>query len=410
MQQNDRITHETTGISMRSPDRMVSLDVFRGFALWGILLINIVGFSLPMIYGEILQLDWTKTSYDNIAETGVDWFVQGKFYTLFSLLFGIGFMIFMTRARTKERAPNRLFWRRILILLCIGIGNAFLLWWGDILIVYALNGLLLLLFYRRSARTLLLWAIVINVFFGALSFVGTLSNPQTDAQIAKQNSEIKQRYDVAFKQYSTGTFRDVVVQQAKDWGFNAPTVLLSPFVFLPLFLLGASVYKSGILLRLHDDRAFRRKWLVYSLIMGVFFTIIKEYCRTHLTYSAPTLFDAGFTYFGFFADLGLACFYALTLLTLLLSPSFSKWVLPLQYAGRMALTNYLMQSVICGILFYGYGFGLYGKVNAVGLIGIATGIFIVQVVYSRWWLLRFSMGPMESVWRALTYGKRKSHA
>jgi uncharacterized protein len=405
---------------MRSPDRMVSLDVFRGFALWGILLVNIIFFSLPM-YGDILQIDWTKTSYDNIAETGVDWFVQGKFYTLFSLLFGVGFVIFITRARTKERTPNRLFLRRVLILLCVGIGNALLLWWGDILIVYALNGLLLLLFYRRSARTLLLWAIAINVSFGAISFVGTLSNPdpnpQKTAQIAKQNSETKQRYDTAFAQYSTGTFRDVVVQQTKDWGFYASTnMLLSLFLVLPLFLLGASVYKSGILLRLHDDHAFRRKWLVYSLVTGVVFTIIKEYCRNHLTSyttlmsSGPTLYDAGFYYFGFFADLGLACFYALTLLTLLQSPSFSKWVLPLQYAGRMALTNYLVQSVICGILFYGYGFGLYGKVNAAGLIGIATGIFIVQVVYSRWWLLRFSMGPMESVWRALTYGKRKSHA
>jgi uncharacterized protein len=143
----------------------------------------------------------------------------------------------------------------------------------------------------------------------------------------------------------------------------------------------------------------------WSLGVGALFTILKEYSAANIKASTTTIYEAVQPLFAFVGDLGLAGFYATLLLVLSRVELWKGLLSSLQWAGRMALTNYLMQSVICCLLFYNVGLGLYGKIGVAGLSLIAIVIFALQVLYSRWWFARYSFGPMEWLWRRMTYGR-----
>jgi uncharacterized protein len=398
-------------------ERIVWLDLLRGFALLGILLINIVGFAWPILYAEMLRRDIPGTALDDGIFLVVSWLVQGKFYTLFSLLFGIGAVIFMMNAEKKGRSPRKLFFRRVLILFFIGILHAIFLWWGDILVMYAICGMLLLLFYRCKPRTLLIWAASLFVVFALLVLLSTglmlaadsLSDNGGNSLTAQMNKQYQKLYEQSFVNYGAGGLSDIITQRVTDWGQTLSNVIVVPFLILPIFLIGAYLVKSGVLQRLQMDAAMLRQLMFWSLTVGVVFTLIKEDSAADINVNQMTIHEAVQPIAGFIGDLGLAGFYATLLLTLSRIELWKSLLTSFQWAGRMALTNYLMQSVICSLLFYRVGFGLYGEIGMTGLSLIALLIFAMQVLYSRWWFTRYAFGPMEWLWRRMTYGKWSSN-
>jgi uncharacterized protein len=388
-------------------ERIVWLDITRGFALLGILIINIIGFAWPMLYAEMLKLKMADTTFEALVENMIQWIVQGKFYTLFSLLFGIGFVIFIDRALAKGANANRLFTRRLLMLLGLGLIHGLFLWWGDILLTYAICGFLLILFVRVAAKTLLIWAgslffvfILINASFALLgfvidtyseSFVYDLRQTVIDAGYTNFNQ--------SFTHYADGTLIDIMIQRIVDWSQMISNLFVAPFMILPIFLLGMYAYRSGMLQRMQSDSSYLIRVTLISFVIGSLFTVIKEFAASMMVAGWVDLFAVISSSAAIFADLGLAVFYASVLLYL----SRFRLVAGLKWTGRMALTNYLMQSLICCILFYNVGFGLYGKLGPLALLLVSIGIFIFQVIFSYLWLRKFAYGPLEWLWRKWTY-------
>jgi len=394
-------------------ERIEVLDVIRGFALLGILIANMAWYSSPALYADFLGENMWTGFWDTITSSFINLFVQGKFYSIFSFLFGLGFAIFFERAKERTTKPKFLFHRRLFILLIIGLFHAFFIWYGDILVTYALLGFLLPLFFNRKPKTLIKWAIsLFGVFLLFLTFlmgILALGRMYNEGMITDSlqpfYADIENRIVNSFQAYGQGTFSEIMTQRTSDTLFALNQVFVSIFVIFPLFLFGLYAGRKKIFQSIETNLILIRKIWAWSLVIGLTMSIIKFIFKNIMGadfYSFYTVFHTGA---GFFGDTGL-CFFFMT--SIILLSQNEKWKLklkPLAYMGRMALSNYLLQSIICTIIFYNYGFGLYGKINpALGLV-FSIAIFIIQIFISKYWLKYYQFGPVEWVWKCLTYGK-----
>jgi len=397
-------------------ERIAVLDVLRGFALLGIALMNIEFFTRPL-QGIMLGLDPTLSGIDYVVGWSIAAFVQGKFWTLFSLLFGMGFAVMLERADGLRADPDfaRIYSRRLLVLLLIGFAHATLIWAGDILVPYAIGGFLLLLLFRNTpvsqlwkwglalyfVPVLLLWFIV-----GALAAANL--DPAAAADVAKELAEgsrvMGEEYAAAEIAYRDGGYFDVVRQRFRDalmqYGWMP---MIVPGV-VGMFLLGAWFIRAGVMRAPQAHAALFRRLLWLGGVSGTVLVVIAmQYMEgTDMTVPTPAL-AVGTTWMTLGSLLlCLAYTSALVLLTLGPLPVLRDWLGPV---GRMALTNYLLQSIAFSTLFYGYGFGLWGQVPRAQQVLLVLAFFAVQMLLSRWWMARFRYGPVEWMWRALTYGK-----
>ncbi|PWH13166.1 MAG: hypothetical protein DDG60_10780 [Anaerolineae bacterium] len=374
-------------------ERIHILDILRGFAVFGILVVNIIGFATPTyLPGAIsnTNLLW----YDALVDSAVLYLADGKFFTIFSFLFGLGFAVQIARAEGKGRSIMSFYPRRLLVLLIIGVLHAVLFWVEDILRLYALLGFALLAFRTRSNRELAAWA----GLFITLSYILSLAVPALTAKVpnlALLGSEV----------YRTGSFWQVVQFQAR-WGI--PIFILEMQVqacsVMALFLLGLLAGRLKVFENLPQQRVLFQSAFWLSLPLGLSLNLL------HHQLEAPWQTSLVFIV----AALNLSTAYISGLCLLSLTPHGTRWLTPLSQVGRMALTNYVLQSVICSLLFNGYGLGWYEKVGSAGLLGIAIGIYLAQVWFSHWWMSHFLFGPLEWIWRWLTYLQkppfRRSHA
>lgn len=389
------------------PGRIAALDVVRGFALLGIFLMNIEWFSRPvqeMGYG----IDPSAQGLDRSAAWLVYVVVQGKFWVLFSLLFGMGFAVMSSRGGHGP-AFRRVYLRRCLALLVFGLLHAALLWSGDILHAYALAGLALLAFGEPGNRARLLIGLLLYGGTAALVVLAglamQLAPPEELAALA--DGGLEQAAAEAASVYATGSYPEVVAQRLRDFG----TVLVEgSFALLPMalgvFMLGAWLVRTG---RMHDI-ASQRGWflrlLLWSLPAGTVFLVLS--LRVGDSFSgaeqlADLLLASGLM---LLASLPLALAWLSLLVLGLGTPGVARVLSWLAPAGRMALTNYLLQSLVASTLFFGYGFGLWGQVGRAGQVGLVLAVFVLQVLASHWWLARYRFGPMEGLWRWLSYGAR----
>ncbi|WP_068776403.1 DUF418 domain-containing protein [Paenibacillus sp. FJAT-26967] len=378
-------------------ERIVSIDIIRGFALLGIFLVN-----MPTFSGSEFR---TYDGADRYIRMFFDLFVQGKFYLIFSFLFGLGFYLFMSRAEQKGYGKS-LFFRRLFILLVIGLAHLIFLWKGDILTLYAITGLLLPAFYPM--RTEALW------FWGRLLVIGyLLLTLGLSAIIVLVDALLEGRINPAFGgplftaseiQSALQAFRTLPWTEWLAWHWQVEVFesLANQLTMLPIilgmFLLGLAVGKSGML---QNVEAHRSQW--------------KRLRRRNLAASVPLLACTAIIYaFGMESSLSavvyfityisgytLAFVYISQLALLLEKPVWQRRLRFLQPYGRMALTNYLTQTVLCVVLFL--GFRLYGHVNVWQGALICLAIYPVQIAYSAFWLRRHRYGPAEWVWRRLTY-------
>ena len=397
-------------------ERMLILDAIRGFALFGILMMNIEYFQRPI---QALMLGF------NSEQSGLDYavawlsftFVQGKFYTLFSLLFGLGFIVFIDRARQKGVAAHALFRRRLWVLLAIGVVHLLFIWSGDILHFYALVGLLLLFFVHASVRRLCIWAVVLLLtpillmWLGSLAIEMAMQVPEEAAKLEAGFAADKEKLlaDIARGEllYATGSYWQLVQWRLYEFQamYISPALLLFVPMILGIFLLGAALGRSGVFTDVQQHQRFfwRLMWLGYAI--GLPLTLIWGIYGTEVELVSPSLRNAFLMTCQNLSNLALCLAYLATLVNLYLHKSrVIGWLAP---AGRMALSNYLLHSLVFTLLFYGYGLGLYGELGRAAATLLAFALYTLQLWFSHWWLLRYRYGPMEWLWRSLTYGKRE---
>jgi uncharacterized protein len=322
-------------------------------------------------------------------------------------------------SRAQERdAPFAPFWiRRMLVLLGFGLIHAYLFWPGDILILYAMIGIALLLWRKARPRTLLIWVVVflllpllINAALWGMTALGTMSVGQ--AEMARLLDEQVGNYRTlaaeADRIYATGSFLAVTAQRARDMVFMFSVWPFMAFNVLAMMLLGLYAGKRHIFDNIPGNLPFIRKVWLWGLILGLVGSGIYVYFGQQANRGVPSLANLASLSGQAFGAPALALFYMATLTLLAERARWRGRLAPLANAGRMALTNYLLQSVICTTLFYGYGFGLYGKIGIAGGIVLTAAIFLLEVAFSTWWLGRFRFGPLEWLWRTLTYGRRQA--
>ena len=366
--------------------RLINIDILRGFSLLGVLLANIQSLTYPGVYLPALTFANHRT-LDRTVETFIRVFAEGSFYPLFAALFGLGFAMQMQKVGFT---PAR-FRRRLLILLGIGLIHAALVWEGDILVSYALLGFALIPLRSRSTRTLLsiiLGCLVysLGMFYLAFSAEGT---PQS-------------YFMVVMTAYKHGSYLEVTGVRLLDLGLVLVEALFYFPHILACFLIGLLIGRQGAAPTLSNRPLLQ---CVLALSLGVGLPIVSAHALVMLTQPiVPAWLAALDTTLGS-AALGFA--YASGLLLLLQNPLWQKRLKPLAAVGRTSLSNYLAQSLIFTSLYYGYGGGLYARVPLSISVLLALALYTLQLLASRWWLAHHAQGPLEALWRRLTYADKR---
>jgi len=370
-------------------ERIESIDVVRGIALFGVLIVNLITEFRVSIFQQFLGATSAQTSFDRVVERIVSLGFEAKAFCLFALLFGVGLAIQYDRL-SRQGSPLYWLFRRLVVLLAIGLLHLLLIWNGDILTEYALAGLVALPLLLMRARGLL----VATASFLALYAAGPVL---LYSNLWPSSATLQHHVALANQVYSAGSFVEV-------WRFSLQELpLLLPlhiFVFprtLALFLLGALLWRSGVLQRPHDFR--------YQTITAATVGIV-----------GGAALAAADTY-GFLAKLGASKAFLIAFTPVLLALGYGAAIMALMHlsvarrflstfapAGRMAFTNYVLQSVIFGFIFFGYGLGQFGRMGAAMAFVMGVAVYIAQMVLSKWWLCRYRFGPIEWLWRTLMYG------
>lgn len=385
-------------------ERIEVLDALRGAALFGIIAANMRGFSGPLAAYFDHTIMWTD-SVSRVAQSVVDLFIQGKFITLFAFMFGIGFAIQMERADRSGVASRVFYVRRLAMLLLFGALHYVFIWWGDILAPYALMGFVLMLFRNRSQKALLGWSVVLYaypVLLGALMLGLHLAGVPVPAPPPPTPAELQRIIGV----YAAGSYAEIVGQNVKELPFMVFGLIFFYPRVLGVFLFGLWAWRQGIVRELPSKTALLGRCQKHGLWVGLLFNGIAVALNEmfHPNPIAPSVLGLAV---GIALTIGVpagSLFYASTIALLWENVQWRARLRPFIAVGRMALSNYLLQSLVCTTLFYSWGFGLYGRVNP--LLGFVptVAIYAAQVALSVWWLRHFTSGPMEWLWRRLTYG------
>lgn len=400
---------------VQQADRIQIVDILRGFALFGILLVNMALFSQPF-QSILFPADPAMPWYDWAATWLIHFLAEGKFYAMFSMLFGLGMILLMERIEARGRRFVPFYMRRLLALLLIGIVHAFLIWPGDILIIYALLGFPLLLFRKARPRTLLIWTVILIAV--PLLFMATATGLVALGGMTSEGAEMIEQSFAATKAgyaadvargdavYASGNFLEITAQRAYDYSsMGLISFFVLGFNILAMFLVGAWFGKRRIFADLDAHRPFLRKLLVWGLTVGllgnaIYATLIMDIPR----YDASLELLMATVAQGIGAPL-LMLGYVAAIALLALRPAWGRRLAVLAPVGQMALTNYLLESILATTIFYGYGLGLFGQVGAAWGIVLTVAIYLLLIPFSHWWMKRFRYGPAEWLWRSLTYWK-----
>jgi uncharacterized protein len=400
-------------------ERLALLDALRGFALCGVFISNVVGWFSGRNFLPRAQIEAQMANaslVDSVVRHATMFLVFGKFITIFSFLFGLGFAVQMGRAEQRGASIVPLYVRRLVVMLLLGVTHLFLLWYGDILSSYAVVGFGLLLFRKRADKTLLIWAGIL-VFLAPIALQLYLDLPKMlgSAEAAAAAKEATERATALKAQtleaFSNGTYFEVVIANATYYLqlFIKPLLMVMLGLF-GRFVLGLLAGRMGLFQNASRHLPLLRKVLLWGLVFGVLgngtgLVMQQLFLRKVLNPETMPWLPLAFTPIRQLAELGLAAVYVSGFALLFQRASWERRLSVLAPVGRMALTNYLSQTVISVLIFYGYGLGLIGKLGPALCVALTLGIFAVQVVLSHLWLARFRFGPAEWLWRSLTYGK-----
>ncbi|MEI9909565.1 MAG: DUF418 domain-containing protein [Bacteroidota bacterium] len=432
----DSITVLTAPVSQQ--ERIIILDSLRGFAILGILLMNMPAFALPMPvqHDPSLLNEWGTIDFK--AWNFVQWFPEGTQRAIFSMLFGAGILLFIggKEKRLGGMMPADYFFRRQLWLMVFSLFDVFiLLWFGDILLDYAVLGMVMFAFRKLSPKALLIGAGFCFLFMmtrenrdlyhekeiihrgEVIAAIDTtkikLNAIQKEELGAMQEFKEKSTHESKVKrmekdiQKTTGSYKNLYEYRTSIYIDNLVRYLFYGLWDVLLFMfLGMAFFKMGILT---GQAPFKVYWCMCIVGLGVGLTL--SYFRLQ------PMVDTQFNWFEYTKKTSFA-FYELSrtfrsigilgLIMLLYKSGWFKWLFALlRPVGQMAFTNYLVQSLLCGLFFYGIGFGMYGKLQRHEIYYVLAAVWGIQIIYSHTWLSYFRFGPMEWAWRSLTYWKKQ---
>lgn len=393
---------------VKTSERFIILDALRGFALLGICMANFPEFSLYTFLSPEAAASMSTAVQDKITRYLLYIFVDGKFYTLFSLLFGIGFSIIIRNAERKGVNGFRIFYRRMGMLMLFGLLHLMFIWSGDILLLYALLGMLLPFFRQMPDKKLLGWAL----FFLILPIGVDLVCEITRTNLALPFIRLQETYCAEYG--INGTNFAYWLHDAEDYGTVFQFLVQGACVRMQEFIIGNRYFKVlGLFLvgfyigrnRIYADLEGRKNLLVKVCRLGLIIGLPCSLLYAWSSMGGHPLSDTLHSLFYFISVYPLGFAYAAGLCLLYLrvkSLSIWKW---LAAPGRMALTNYIGQSVIGMFLFYGIGLGWGSTIGLLQTEVIVLVVFLFQMLFSRLLLSEFKFGPLEWIWRMLTYGK-----
>ncbi|WP_375285268.1 DUF418 domain-containing protein [Marinicauda pacifica] len=391
----------TTLMPVRASDRFESIDMLRGIAVLGILMVNIQVFA--MYWGA---LEYPPAHMDMSGANGRVWwitqvFFELKFITLFSALFGAGIVLMVGE---DAQAPTALHRRRMLWLLAIGLVHGFVLWFGDILVPYALAGFVVVLARRWSPTRLVVWGLVAIAFSGLLMVgavwaEGSMPGAGEPAKLAAHpTQEWLERWVGA---YQSGFLQSRAYNAAGEGFALIGQITLFAGRLLGVMWIGMALYKTGFL-----TAQWRASVYAAIGVIAVGAGVSAEWvtANANLASGFAPEFQWVATAVNYGASLATAFGYA-SIVMLLAKPAVLHWVrLPFASAGRMAFTNYLTQTLVMTFLFVGPpGLGWFGTVERSGQAAIVLAVWVAQLAISTVWLKAFRFGPAEWAWRSLSY-------
>lgn len=393
---------------VRSSERHAILDILRGLALLGIALANFSEFSLYSFLPADAAGALPTAGIDRIVRYLQLVFIDGKFYTLFSLLFGIGFSILIDHAEQRGASGLGIFYRRMAVLLLIGFLHLMLLWSGDILMLYACLGLLLPLFRRTSNRVLLTWAFAFLLLPVVVDFIVAWLGLDPSAPVVALQQARCAEYGITEENFAYWLRDAEYYGEVSEFLMQGAWVRLQEFIdgnryfkVLGLFLLGFHIGRNRLYADLAGHERLFERMTRYGFLFGLPLSLLYAWSAVngrpwgaglHAVLYLVSVFPLGFAYAA-----GVSLCY-------LRHPQwkvFRIFVLP----GRMALTNYIGQSAFGMLLFYGTGLGLGAGMGLVCVELMAAGVWFLQALFSGLWLYYCQFGPLEWIWRMLTYGK-----
>jgi uncharacterized protein len=397
---------------VRTTERVSRLDAMRGFALLGIMFVNMTWFTgFAVLSGEQREALGTA-GVDRVTAWIVHFAVDSKFWTLFALLFGVGFGIQAVRAGAPAGTGDGFavrYARRMGVLFLIGAAHAVFLWFGDIVSLYAAVGIFLLLFRRCRGRTLVGWAaalllspIVVSGCWLAAEVARFVLGDDT-AAVAGDPGHGPAELLVVF---GAGSYGEVL---RANWAFLVERWYLAVYssrfpALLGMFLLGFWAARRGIVQHPERHDLLLRRVVRWGLLVGVPANALLA--TFVIARRPPTALGWLSTVVASIGTPALALAYAGLFVRVFAHPIGAGLLAPFAWAGRLSLTNYVLQSAIGVTIFYGCGIGLWGKVGITASLAFIAAIFCLQTVASRWWLGHFEQGPLEWIWRCLSYGRR----
>jgi len=406
----------TTGSHSFAPSQRIPLlDSMRGICLLGILLMNIQTYTL---YDFISAKEAAAMHWDNLSsllsETFfLDIFVQGQFYTIYSFLFGLGFYLMLEKNTRLELNGNKLYIRRLTIMFFFGVIHS-ALWMGDVLHVYAIFGIPLIYFQKKKTAVIFRWAAGVFLCGILLDVFRTLFFPPLPPSHSQELFSKDTLHMI--NTFQKGPFTEILKIQYDKLLKITIAITRSTMTgyehIIILFLLGLIAGKTRFFHRITELKPAIKRAVLIILPFALALKVIAclPILNVHFLSPQQAVYEQLFIKMIRFTGILLMAFAYIGIITLLLHKSNSRIAFWLSNAGRLGLTNYLMQTVICMLLFYPFGLKLTGKLTLLQSLLLAVSIFIVQVICSNIWLRYYNMGPMEAIWRRFTYGKQSVRA
>lgn len=389
--------------------RIVALDFLRGFALLGILIMNIqtampdAAYFNPMAYGDLTGLNLGVWLFSHIM-------ADSKFMAIFSMLYGAGVVLITSKVEARGESAAGLHYKRTFWLLVIGLIHAYFIWHGDILVTYALVAFVIYFFRNLSPRWLIIWGLVALSMSTVLMVFTAVSMPfMPAADVAGFQADWQPTPDqiaAEIAAYQGGWLSQM--------SYRAPSALEMQtlgFFFFGLWragglmLIGMALFKLGVLTAQRSPAFYLRLMLIgfgvgYPLIIwGLFNNFANGW-----TVEYSRFIGSQFNYWG---SVGVSLGYVALIMLIAQSGRFERVIEPFTAVGRTALSNYLLQSILFTFILYGHGLGLFGQIERTGQFLLVLLIWAIQLTISPIWLRYYRFGPAEWAWRSLTYGRRQ---
>ncbi|EAZ83208.1 DUF418 domain-containing protein [Algoriphagus machipongonensis] len=383
-------------------NRIELLDIFRGFAVFGIFVVNIEIMNCAFPNQEVFSQQW-ESGWSTFIFRVMQLFFYSKFFPVFSFLFGLGISMQAIKMKESGTASITFFIRRMFFLFLLGLVHIIFLWNGDVIHLYAILGLFILIILPLSKRMLLVLVALVLLF------------PFYDQIASFLFEKIQFSPEYFLANYSSNEITEILRNgpylksiefRIDEYFANIPLLFfyLAPIAFA-MFLLGVFFGKNQYHKDLKSLVKLIKKPVIITMVISnlyrvIFIFLLPDWGIYRNEFLRPVFFKLMYL-----SDLAFGLFYLWLIAYIWHYTPWKKWLEPLKYPGRMALTNYIFQSVFGLIIFSSLGFGLYEKLSPMASFIIAIIVFLIQVIYSKIWLSYFIYGPLEWAWRCFTYLK-----